>query len=92
MLIALDYDGTYTLDCEFWNTFILNAKEKDYQVICVTMRYDNEVEATEVLNSIGKLCKVIFTGRHAKKEFANDMKIFPDIWIDDNPYWILADG
>ncbi len=92
MLIALDYDDTYTLDCEFWNKFILNAKEKDYKVICVTMRYDNMIEGPDVINSIGKLCKVIFTGRHAKKEFVNYMKIFPDVWIDDSPQWILTDG
>ena len=92
MLIALDYDGTYTLDKEFWNKFIAEAFNNNHDVICVTMRYDNLHESTEINNSIGKYCKVVFTGRKAKKEYLNSLDIYPDIWIDDNPQWIYINS
>lgn len=90
MLIALDYDGTYTMDPELWNIFIKTAKERNATVICVTMRYP--YEGDEVLNSIGKHCEVIFTSRCAKREFLLSKKISPDIWIDDQPHFIYIDG
>jgi hypothetical protein len=92
MLIALDYDQTYTTDPELWDDFVKNCIEKGHEVICVTMRFDNDVEGTPVLESIGKHCRVIFTGRLAKLSFVKDMGIFPDIWIDDRPYYIYEDS
>lgn len=92
MLIALDYDMTYTLDPEFWNEFISNAKLKNHEVICITMRYNIGAESEDVMNSIGKICSVFFSGRKAKREYINTMNIFPDIWIDDSPHWILNNG
>ena len=92
MLIALDYDDTYTQDPELWNEFIKNSKQKDHEVICVTMRHDIDFERTEVVDSIGKLCNIIFTGRKSKKLFLNMMGIIPDVWIDDKPFYIYEDG
>lgn len=92
MLIALDYDGTYTLDPDFWNEFIKMVISKGHKIICATMRYDNQLESSDVLNSLGKSCQVIFTGRNAKKEFLANINIYPDVWIDDNPMWLYTDG
>jgi len=89
MLIALDYDGTYTLDPEFWNTFIINSKKRNHKIIIVTMRYPHEGE--EVEEQI-KECSIIYTSRKAKKSFLERMGIFPDVWIDDNPEWIYIDS
>jgi len=35
---------------------------------------------------------VVFTGRQAKRAFAEALGIFPDVWIDDNPHWIGEDA
>jgi len=90
MLIAIDFDDTYTKDPELWNNFISNAKNRNHEVICVTMRYPEE--GKEVSRTIGMRCKVIFTERQAKKKFLQTMNIRPDVWIDDNPLWIYQNG
>jgi hypothetical protein len=38
MKIALDYDGTYTVDPQFWEDFITLAKVRGHEVVCVTKR------------------------------------------------------
>lgn len=90
MLIALDYDDTFTKDPDLWIDFIKKANLKDHKIICVTMRYSDEGE--EVLKSIGKYCEVIFTSRNAKLQYLSERNIFPDVWIDDNPRWLYVNG
>lgn len=38
MLIALDYDLTYTLDPDLWDAFIKYAKARGHRFVCVTGR------------------------------------------------------
>ena len=83
MLIALDYDGTYTLDPEFWDLFIQSAKMRKHEVVIVSARYSSEVIERPPDNVI-----IYYTGRRAKKEFMENM-ISPDVWIDDHPEYIL---
>ena len=91
MLIALDYDGTYTLDPNLWDAFILLAKQNNHSVICVTMRYEDESE--DVINNLSsKVDKIIFTCRKAKLKFIEDLGYKPDIWIDDMPHWLFNDS
>jgi hypothetical protein len=80
MLIALDYDGTYTADPELWNAFILKARELGHNVKIATMRYPSEP-----IPDVG--CEVIYTSRKAK------FGCMPaDIWIDDNPHFLFSGG
>lgn len=80
MLIALDYDKTYTEDPRLWNTFIDLAKDSGHVVKIVTMRHPSEpIENPS--------CEVIYTSRKAKNGF-----IRPSIWIDDSPHWIFQDA
>jgi hypothetical protein len=90
MIIALDFDMTYTKDPELWNEFIDNAQSRGHEVLCVTMRYEYEGDLVE--QTIGKKCKVIYTGRIAKLNKLNELNIKIDIWIDDNPLWIYNNG
>lgn len=78
MIIALDYDGTYTREPVLWKKFISDAKKLSHVVICFTMRCPHE--AIENMP-----CDVVYTSRKAKLSFAesNDYKV--DIWIDDKP-------
>lgn len=89
MLICIDFDDTYTKDPVLWNEFILLAKSRGHRVICCTMRYEIE-EGEELTQTIGKVVDLIyFTNRNSKKAFLNNLNIFPDIWIDDEPSFIL---
>lgn len=92
MLIALDYDGTYTADPELWDAFIANAVERGHRVIIATMRYPNE-SAEVISNLANKVDGFVFTSRKAKKqEVRLQLKEDPDIWIDDNPDWLYEDA
>ncbi len=90
MLVALDYDSTYTLDPLLWDIIIDKFHNRGHEVICVTMRYPHE--GKEVEESIGLRCKVIYTERAAKMKFLTELDIYPSVWIDDTPAWIFQDG
>lgn len=87
MLIALDYDGTYTKDPDLWQKFITDAHAKNHQVILATMRYEHEQE--DMCQILTSRVKVIFTGRQAKREFLRNLGIVPHVWIDDMPDLIV---
>jgi hypothetical protein len=89
--IALDYDDTYTRDPNAWNEFIDLMHRNDHTVYCVTMRYPNEAQA--VRDALGKRVDGIFcTGRKAKRPFMFARGIRIDVWIDDEPSWIITDA
>ena len=90
MLIALDFDDTYTRDHILWDDFIQASKERGHKVIIVTMRYENEGQ--QIRHYLGKEITIIFTGRQAKKPFCEQIDVFPDIWIDDRPEYLLNDS
>lgn len=93
MLIAIDYDGTYTNDPELWDIFIHNAKERGHEVICATMRYEDKEGDIVKAELEGKVDKIIFTGRLAK--IATVRKLYgknPHVWIEDDPAWLFDDA
>ncbi len=91
LLICLDYDDTYTRDPILWYDFIRSAKKRGHRIICATMRYEQEGEIVE--HALAQhVEKIIYTDRKAKKPFLEKFKIYPDIWIDDSPEWLLNDG
>lgn len=73
MLIALDYDDTYTRDPPMWDRFIRLAIASGHG---------------DVRESIGRLCAVYCTGRRAKLEYMTEVGRIPDVWIDDSPMFI----
>ena len=91
MLIALDFDGTYTEDPYVWDRFIEVARMAGHTVYCVTMRYPSE--GGDVIDSLqDKVDKIIFTGRKAKANHLKELGLVPQVWIDDNPHWIHQDA
>lgn len=94
MRIALDFDGTYTLDPDFWNAFIVNALANGHDVFMVTFRNDLFDTSSE-LRWIGHTLKikVYFTRGVAKRWWC--LHHGPgevDVWIDDTPEAILENS
>lgn len=88
MIISLDYDNTYTRDPEGWFKALSVLKQQGHTIIGVTMRFDRET--SDMLTSYGELCdKIYFTGRHQKRRWLNHRNVFPDVWIDDSPEFIV---
>lgn len=88
MIVAIDYDNTYTLDPESWNNFILAFQSAGHTIICVTNRNNSENFVLPVMNSIGKLCPIVFAGSQWKQEAALKQGYKVDVWIDDTPAMI----
>ncbi len=85
MVIALDYDKTYTADPILWGKFLDICEARSHTVICLTMRYPHEA-----IPDFG--IKIYYTERKAKKVYADESGILVDIWIDDKPAWLFEDA
>lgn len=85
MKIALDYDGTYTLDSDFWDEVILLAKNHGHEIFFLTARYPHELITPhpDPRHNI----PVVYTWRKAKSAFSAGA----DVFIDDNPESLLRD-
>ena len=86
MIIAIDYDNTYTAAPDMWNETIKLFQSAGHTVICVTAR--PEVMGQPVLDSVGKLIPVIFAGAEWKREAAKKRGYNVNVWIDDSPEYI----
>lgn len=91
MMLAIDYDETYTEDPEFWDLVIALAVARGHSVICATMRHEHEGD--EIRKYLGhKVERIIFTGRKAKHQFVQEAGYYPSVWIDDSPHWLFQDA
>ena len=91
MLLALDYDDTYTRDPIFWDEVIRLAIKCGHSVICATMRYEHEGDDVKMALD-DQVEAIIFTGRKAKYKAVHDAGYMPSVWIDDSPHWIHMDA
>lgn len=91
MLIALDYDKTYTADPVLWGTFIAAAKQRGHSVIIATMRYPEE--GAEIEQALGStIDSIVYTSRKAKYDELQRQGLSPSIWVDDSPHFLFHDG
>lgn len=86
MIIAIDYDNTYTASPDMWNEAIKLFQSAGHTVICVTAR--PEIMGQPVMDSVGKLIPVIFAGAEWKREVAVRRGYKVDVWIDDSPEYV----
>jgi hydroxymethylpyrimidine pyrophosphatase-like HAD family hydrolase len=88
MLIALDYDDTYTVDPKCWNRVIAILLQAGHKVIVATSRFKLLESEREIIEATG--LQVIFCNHNAKSEVLKKLGVFPDVWIDDNPWSIVG--
>lgn len=91
MLLALDYDETYTRDPIFWDGVIALAIQRGHSVICATMRHEHEGREVE-RDLAAKVEKIVYTGRKAKHKAVYAAGFMPSVWIDDSPHFIHMDA
>lgn len=93
MLLALDYDDTYTRDPAFWDAVIALATQRGHAVICATMRADVPHEADAVRAALQhRVEAIVFTARRAKHAAVHAAGFMPSVWIDDSPRFIHMDA
>jgi hypothetical protein len=90
--LSIDYDETYTRDPAAWNEFIDLMQSNGHNVYCVTLRHD-KTEGKPVREALAKRVDgLFFTNRQAKKDFMAERGIRIDVWVDDNPAFILTNA
>ena len=85
MLIALDYDNTWTKSPVLWAQIVSLFKSHGHNFICVTSRADTIDNRRQLNESIGVLMPIIYCNHTPKKKQAKQAGFKPDIWIDDRP-------
>ena len=88
MLIALDYDDTWTRDPDAWYAAMKIMKAAGHTIYGVTMRYPREATGMD-MRYVDVCDKLLFTSREAKWYYTRNKGILIDVWIDDSPHWIL---
>lgn len=83
MLIAIDYDGTYTADPLFWDQVISLGQQRGHEFVCVTAR-KSPPESHERRIPVPVVC----VGNEPKRIGAAKRGYRPDVWIDDMPEMI----
>jgi len=85
MIIAIDYDGTFTEDPNLWKLFIENARSHGHTVYCVTIR-EEKFGGQVVKDAIGSLVNgIYFTNGEMKEKYMFQQGICVNVWIDDCP-------
>lgn len=91
LVFAVDYDGTMTADIQSFLKILNILLLAEHTVYIVTMRYDNDKERIDP-RWIPEGVTVHYTGRQAKQPYMEGLDIKVNIWMDDNPHWILVDS
>lgn len=86
MIIALDFDDTFTADPDLWASFIESAHRRGHTVICVTARRGKFLEdRQQVIEALPQCVAAYFAYDTPKRTFMAQQGIEVDIWIDDSP-------
>lgn len=80
MLIALDYDLTYTADPDFWDAVIAGGRERGHRWVCVTGRQHPPGPHERQIPM-----PVVCAGDRHKFRAAIAAGYAVDVWIDDAP-------
>lgn len=85
LLIAIDFDDTYTADVAFWRGMIQLGQGVGHRFICVSGRRDSFDNRRELQQALPEGVPVILSYDEPKRQCAKRLGFEPDIWIDDHP-------
>jgi hypothetical protein len=92
MIIALDYDETYTADKDLWDEFISQSVHRGHEVVLATYRHPVHDYNTDFDHLKNMAIKCYFTDGKAKKQFLEDLGVTVNVWIDDRPKTVYEDS
>lgn len=88
MIIALDFDDTYTQDPALFNAFVSHAKKNGHYVFVVTAR--SESYGLQDIEDALPGIEIVATGGEKKRQYLSENGYpNPSIWIDDMPELIV---
>lgn len=87
MILAINFDQTYTRDPALWDLFLSAAMARGHRVLCVSARHERQMG--ELRDTIGRLIgpdACFRTGVTPKRRFLAEVAdTHVDVWIDDAP-------
>ena len=94
MIIAIDFDQTYTADRDTWDKILDILRDNGHVVYCVTCRakWDTGSEQNGIARIRPRVLDVFFTDGEAKIEYMESKGYHIDIWIDDCPATVTGGG
>ena len=83
LLIAVDYDNTYSAAPQLWERFAAIAQEEGHRVvICTGRAFAPDVETT---------LQIFCAGGQAKADYLAGEGLRPHVWVDDDPGSVVQD-
>lgn len=77
MLIAIDYDNTYSADPALWEAFAASARAAGHGVvICTGRAFEPRIQTS---------LQIFCAAGLAKAEYLAAQGLHPTVWIDDDP-------
>lgn len=93
MLVAIDFDGTFAADPDFWRCVVELGRSRGHSFVLVTGRGDHVMRSDpsrhwgdEVRQTVNGLLPIVFAGHdRTKRQAAAEAGFQPDVWVDDYP-------
>lgn len=83
MIIAIDYDKTWTADPDLWQQFCELAEARNHTTVMVTGR---KAWSDDMARSgLPRGMQIIYAGDEFKQRAAEKAGVKVDVWIDDMP-------
>lgn len=92
LVIAIDFDDTFTADLVLWAAMIKLAQSRGHRVYCVTARRESEEHTeliTEAFAEQGVEVPIVFSNLGSKMWTMEQRGVKVDIWIDDAPFALV---
>jgi hypothetical protein len=85
MILAIDFDGTYSADPVLWAGFAAIVKAAGHALILATSREPTMANEGELRAVIGWTLPIVWCGRQRKRAACKAAGYDVAIWIDDQP-------
>jgi len=82
MILGVDYDGTWTLDPEFWRSVAVWAQGRGHRVVIVTNRGPSHWEPIREELPV----PVIYADGKPKADAVRAAGVVVDVWVEDMPH------
>ena len=90
MILAFDFDGTWTRDPDGMRAVVALLRSRGHVCILLTGRSDEHPWGSEVRAAIGDLMPIVFAAGTWKRDAARAAGYGVDVFIDDLPEYIAA--
>lgn len=88
MILAIDYDGTYTRSPGLFRKFVLEGQKLGYTFVCITSRggpANHDAIDPQREPALPEGVAVHYTQGKPKRAYAQAAGIMVAIWVDDMP-------